>query len=137
MGVSAYISFNGNCEEAVKFYQEVFEAKEPQIIRYSDIPAHPDYPLPEEAKNYIMHTRLFICESEVMFSDNFPGQAYKVGNNISLSIILNDLEKIKKFYENLKEGGEVEIELSKTQWSKCYGSVIDKFGMRWQLSFME
>lgn len=29
------------------------------------------------------------------------------------------------------------MELQETFWSKCYGSVTDKFGIPWQLSYDE
>lgn len=92
-------------------------------------------PLPEEAKNLVMHTRLHIDGSNVMFSDVFPGMPFVAGNNINLAIVNKDEEKIRSYYHKLKEGGTVNMELQETFWSKCYGSLKDKFGIEWQLSY--
>lgn len=134
MAVQAYINFNGNCREAVAFYTEVFKAEKQQIMTFGE--AHPsdEFPLPEEAKNLVMHTYLNICGSKVMFSDSFPGMPYTVGNNINLAVVIKDIEEIKAIFNGLKEGGTIGMELQETFWSKCYGTVTDKYGIVWQVS---
>ncbi|MGO4889913.1 VOC family protein [Anaerobacillus sp. MEB173] len=134
MSINVYLNFNGNCREAVEFYANVFETDQPQFMTFGDAPPNPDFPLPEEAKNLIMHTRININGSNVMFSDTFPGSPFVAGNNISLAVISEDIEKIKSYFNKLKENGTVKMELQETFWSKCYGALTDKFGIEWQLS---
>jgi PhnB protein len=135
MSVDVYINFNGNTREAVLFYAEVFGTEAPKIMTFGETPPHPDYPLPEEAKNLVMHTRLKIDGSNVMFSDVFPGMPFVEGNNISLSYGSNNIDEIKTLFSKLKEGGKVGMELQETFWSKCYGSLKDKFGIEWQFNY--
>lgn len=134
MSIDVYINFNGNCREAVEFYAQAFGTELSQIMTFGETPSDPNYPLPEEAKHLVMHTRLNIDGSTVMFSDVFPGMPFVAGNNISLSIINKDPDKIKSYFHNLKEGGTVGMELQETFWSKCYGSLKDKFGIEWQFN---
>lgn len=134
MSVDVYLNFNGNCREAAEFYAEVFGTEKPQIMTFGEAPPNPDYPLPENAKNLVMHTRLDIDGSNVMFSDVFPGTPFVAGNNISLAFVNKDEEKIRSVFHKLKEGGAVKMELQETFWSKCYGSLKDQFGIEWQLS---
>jgi PhnB protein len=135
MSVDVYLNFNGNCREAVEFYAEVFKTEKPQIMTFGEAPPNPNYELPEEAKNLVMHTRLNIDGSNVMFSDTFPGMPFVEGNNVTLAIVNKDIDQIKSMYEGLKEGGEVVMELQETFWSKLYGQVTDKFGIHWQLNY--
>lgn len=135
MSVDIYLNFNGNCREAVEFYAEAFKTEKPQMMTFGEAPPNPDYPLPEEAKNLIMHTRLNISGSNVMFSDTFLGMPFVVGNNISLAVVSKDLDEVKSLFNTLKEGGTVGMELQETFWSKCYGSVKDKFGIEWQFNY--
>lgn len=135
MSVDVYLNFNGNCREAVEFYAEVFQTEKPQIMTFGEAPPNPNYELPEEAKNLVMHTRLNIDGSNVMFSDTFPGMPFVEGNNVTLAIVNKDIDQIKSMYEGLKEGGEVVMELQETFWSKLYGQVTDKFGIHWQLNY--
>ncbi|WP_144509632.1 VOC family protein [Bacillus sp. FJAT-22090] len=134
MAVDIYLNFNGNCREAAEFYAKVFKTEKPQIMTFGEAPQSPDYTLPEEAKDLVMHTRLNINGSNVMFSDVFPGSPFIAGNNVSLAFVSKDEEEVRSAFEALKEGGRVSMELQETFWSKCYGSLKDKFGIEWQLS---
>lgn len=134
MGLDVYINFNGNCREAVDFYSKVFNVPKNQIMTFGEMPHDPNFPMPESSKNLIAHTYLNIYDSMTMFSDTFPGYPLTVGNNMSLIITTNNIDEIKSLYNKLKEGGSVEMELQETFWSKCYGSVKDKFGINWQFS---
>ena len=135
MAVNVYLNFNGNCREAAEFYAEVFGTEKPQIMTFGEAPPNPEYPLPEEAKDLVMHTRLNINGSNVMFSDTFPGMPFIQGNNISLAFVSEDEDEVKAVFNKLKEGGEVALELQETFFSKCYGQIKDQFGIEWQLSF--
>ena len=86
MTVDVYLNFNGDCREAVEFYAEVFETEKPQIMTFGETPLDPGYPMPEETKNLVMHSRLNISRSRVMFSDTFPGMPFVKGNNITLAL---------------------------------------------------
>ncbi|WHX47264.1 VOC family protein [Paenibacillus woosongensis] len=134
MAVDVYFNFNGNCREAVEFYADVFNTGAPHIMTFAEAPPNPGYKLPDEAKDLVMHARINIKGSNVMFSDVFPGMPYVQGNNITLAFISDDLEEVKSVFHKLKEGGTVNMELQETFWSKCYGSVKDKFGTEWQIS---
>lgn len=78
-----------------------------------------------------------IAGDTIMFSDQFPGMPYNVGNHMSLAVISDDMDEIKSWFAKLKVGGQVEMELGETHWSKCYGSVFDRFGVSWQLNYSE
>lgn len=135
MSVDVYINFNGNTREAVEFYAEVFGTEKPHIMTFGETPQDPNYPLPEEAKNLVMHTRLNINGSNVMFSDVFPGMPFVQGNNITLALISTDMDEMKSWFNKLQEGGSIGMELQETFWSKLYGQVTDKFGIGWQFNY--
>ena len=134
MSVDIYMNFDGNCREAVEFYAKVFKTEKPEIMTFGDAPPNPDYQLPEEAKDLVMHTRLNINGSNVMFSDIFPGSPFIAGNNISLAYVTDNLDDIQSVFNQLAEGGTIAMELQETFWSKSYGSLKDKFGIEWQVS---
>lgn len=134
LAVETYLIFDGNCREAVEFYAKVFGTEEPQIMSFGDSPQDPNYTLPEEAKDRVMHARLNIAGSNVMFSDTFPGTPFIAGNNFSVTIILDQVEELQSYFDKLKEGGRVTMELQETFWSKSYGMLTDKFGINWQFS---
>ncbi|WP_421930384.1 VOC family protein [Lysinibacillus halotolerans] len=134
VAIQLYFVFNGNCREAVEFYAKVFKTEEPNIMSFGDAPPDPNHTIPEEAKHLVMHANLEIAGSKVMFSDTWPGSPFTVGNNITIAVVSEDEELIRSAFDGLKEGGKVNMELQETFWSKCYGQVVDKFGIEWQLS---
>lgn len=136
MAVNVYLTFDGNCREAVEYYAQVFNTEQPKFMTFGESPQNPDYPLPEAAKDLIMHTRLIISGSNVMFSDAFPGMSITKGNNFSLALVSKNIDELTRAYNQMKEdGGKVRMELQETFWSKCYGSITDKFGIEWQYSY--
>ena len=135
MSVEIYLVLNGNCREAVEFYSKVFNTEAEQLTTFGESPQHPDYQLPEDTKDLIMHARLTISGSTIMFSDTFPGEPYIAGNNVTLALISNNMDDLKSWYEQLKDGGTVDMELQETFWSKLYGQVTDKFGIHWQINY--
>lgn len=134
MPINVYLVFNGTCREAMEFYAKVFKTNPPRMMTFGEAPPQPDYPLPEEAKNLIMHSMLNINGSILMASDTFPGAPVVTGNNITLAYVSNNVDEIKSYFTAIKEGGEVSVELQETFFSKCYGKVKDKFGIEWQFS---
>ncbi|WP_249671271.1 VOC family protein, partial [Bacillus thuringiensis] len=84
---------------------------------------------PEETKDLVMHTRLSVFGIRIMFSDTFPGSPFSVGNNVTLAVVSDDEEQMRAAFDKLKDGGKVTMELQDTFWSKCYGSLTDKFGI--------
>jgi PhnB protein len=135
MSVDVYLNFNGNCREAVEFYANVFGTETPKMMTFGETPQDPNYPMPEEAKNLVMHTRLNIAGSNVMFSDTFPGMPFIEGNNVTLSLISNSTDDLTSWFNQLKDSGKVGMELQETFWSKLYGQVTDKFGIHWQINY--
>ncbi|MNE41123.1 hypothetical protein D3C80_1351780 [compost metagenome] len=111
MAVEVYLNFNGNCREAVEYYANVFETERPKLMTFGDSPQNPDYPLPEEAKDLIMHTRLVISGSTVMFSDTFPGMPFVEGNNVNLAVVTETEEELLKYWDKLKAESTIEMEL--------------------------
>lgn len=135
MAVQNYINFQGNCREALEFYQQVFSTESPEIITYGDASPESGFPFKEEDRDLIMHSALEISGTTIMFSDLLPEEPFIAGNNISLVIMFNNLEEIEPLFSKLKEGGSVEMELQETFFSKLYGSVKDRFGIIWQLMY--
>lgn len=134
MSVNVYMIFNGNCQEAVEYYAEVFGTGMPEISRYGDMPPEPGWELPEGAKNLVMHTSLDIHGSAVMFSDTMPDSQVPFGKNINVTIVSDDLEKMTEEFNRLGKDGKIQMEMQKTFWSSGYGMLEDKFGIPWQFS---
>lgn len=129
-----YLVMNGNGQEAVKFYESALEAKLVGLQTFGDMPENPEFPTPPEAKNLVLNAHLKVGDTDLMLSDNFPGQPYQIGSNVTIALIVNTVEKAKEVFGKLEDGGQIGMPLQETFWSPAYGSVTDKFGINWQIS---
>lgn len=134
MTIQLFLNFHGNCREAVEFYAQAFGLEMPKFMTYGDNPPDPEYPLSEQEKKLVMYTQLLLDGNKIMFSDVPPGSPFTAGNNFTIALTGNETEKITAWFEKLKQGGKVEVELGETFFSKCYGMLVDKFGICWQFS---
>ncbi|RNB73233.1 VOC family protein [Brevibacillus panacihumi] len=128
-----YLVMDGNAREAIDFYEKALDAQILSLQAFGDMPENPDFPLPEEAKNRIAHAMLKVGESELMFSDAFPGQPIQAGNHVTICIQVNDAEQAKKLYDALQQDGKVNMPLQETFFSPAFGNVRDKFGVTFQI----
>ena len=133
MNVNPYLSFSGNCADAIKLYEEAFGAKA-KIMKYGEAPKEEDYTVSEETKDLIMHAQLSFGDGTLMFADNPPGMPVSFGDAVSITISFADEEQAKSAFAVLKEGGKVHMDLRKTFWSACFGMLEDKFGINWMFT---
>ena len=133
MPINIYLSFAGECREAVTFYAKVFRVTVPEMMRYGDRPSE-GFTITAEQQDYVLHTSLTILGTEVMFSDTLPSPDFVKGTNFALTLITDDKDEITRIYTELGEGGEVDMPLEKTFFSEWFGMVTDRFGISWQLS---
>lgn len=134
--VNMYLTFPGNCEEAFTFYKSVFGGEFPYVGRFKDMPAEQCGPIPDEAKEKIMHISLPIGASILMGSDTMEGFGPSVvaGNNFSLSVNADTDAEVDKLFNALSAGGKVTMPVSKTFWGSYFGMLTDKFGIQWMVS---
>lgn len=128
-----YLVLNGNANEAISFYEKALDAEVLFKQTFGEMPENPEFPLPEEAKGRVSHATIKVGETEVMFSDTFPGQPYQIGNQVTICISTNDVAKSKQIFEALQQEGKVNMPLEETFFSSAYGNVTDKFGITFQI----
>ncbi len=136
--VNVYLTFDGECEAAFTFYQNVFGVEIPFWSRFGDMPtAEGEAEIPQEYKNRIMHVTLPISsETILMGSDTMPGKhTLQKGNNFSLSLDVKSREEAKKYFDGLSEGGKITMPLADTFWGAYFGMWEDKFGIQWMVNF--
>ncbi|EGG32730.1 VOC family protein [Paenibacillus sp. HGF5] len=132
--MNPYLVMDGNAKEAIQFYEKALDAQVIMVQTFGEMPANPDFPLPESARDRISHALLKVGETDLMFSDTFPGQPVQSSNQVQICIMTDQAEQAKRIYEALREGGQVVMPLQETFWSPAYGIVADKYGVNWNIS---
>ncbi|WP_101844507.1 VOC family protein [Halobacillus sp. Marseille-P3879] len=134
-GIHPYLVLDGRGQEAINFYKEALDAEITELHTFDDMPEDPDFSLPEGAAQLVMNAQLKVGGTELfMLSDIFPGMPYQLGSQVTVALIIDEKAQAKVIFDNLKDGGEIGMELQETFWSPAYGQVTDKFGVSWQIS---
>ncbi|RKP57369.1 VOC family protein [Cohnella endophytica] len=131
--LTPYLVMEGTASEAIRFYESALDAKVLFSQTFGEMPENPEFPLPPEAKGLIGHALIKIGESDLMFSDAFPGQPIQKGSNVTICISTNDASEAKQIFEALQQDGHVVLPLTETSFSPAYGQVTDKFGITFQI----
>lgn len=129
--INAYITFSGNCREAMTFYKECIGGKLTLQTVGSPIEAQ----CPSSMKDSILHASLTKGSLLLMASDMIGPGGYEKGNNIALSLNCSSEEEINNFYSKLSKGGQIIDPLKVQFWGALFGVFTDKYGIRWMLNF--
>ncbi len=138
MQVQPYIFFEGRCEEAVNFYKTALKAEVTMLMRYKDNPepqSTGDGCGPNATNippDSVMHASFKIGDTEVMASDGMASGKPEF-KGITLSLNPATEAEAKKLFEALGMGGQVQLPMTKTFFSPCFGMVADKFGVSWMV----
>ncbi|MGN8225222.1 VOC family protein [Gracilimonas sp. BCB1] len=137
--INPYLNFQGNTEEAFKFYQSIFGGELiGGVSRFINAPEAEK--LSEEEMNKVMHVALpFGDNNMIMATDALEsmGQKVKAGNNFYLCISADSREQADQFFEGLSAGAEIEMEMQDAFWGDYFGMLTDKFGIQWMITFAD
>lgn len=131
MKLNTYLTFNGNCEEALKFYEKALGGKLVFQMRYSEAPA--DQQCAKEMGNKIMHGRIVAGDNVLMASDAPPDRFTKQGG-FSINISVDTAQEAERFFTALSEKAEICMPIGETFWAERFGMLTDKFGVPWMVN---
>lgn len=139
--VSTYLNFSRNTEEAFNFYKTVFGTEFiGEIDRMGNAPEDPAHPLADEDKNLVMNVQLPILGGHVLMgTDARESMGFNLvqGNNIHINLEPDTRAETDRLFEALSESGNVEMPLQEMFWGDYFGSLTDKFGVKWMFNCAE
>ena len=131
MKVNPYLTFNGQCAAAFKFYEQVLGGKISFSMTWAEMPGAEQYP--PEAQKLIMHTSLCVGD-EILMGADAPPDRYQKAQGINVSLHLKDLAEGERIFNALSENGSVTMPFQKTFWAPGFGVCVDQFGIPWMVN---
>jgi len=131
MQLDTYLTFNGQCETAFKFYEKCLGGKIEGMMTHGESPMAKQ--VSPEWRNKIMHARMTVGSTVLMGSDA-PPDHYQVPQGFSLSVGVKDVAEGERIFKELEQGGKVQMPLQKTFWAASFGMVVDRFGIPWMVN---
>lgn len=132
MKIRPYLTFNGQCNEAIDLYKRAFQTKVMQILRFGDMPSNPGFPIPENYKDRVVQCTLALGDDFIRLSDCGPGHELNEVESERISLAIEaSVEAVRHGFAMLAEERRVGIPLAETFYSPLAGVVLDKFGVMW------
>src|SRR5665213_731753 len=100
MNISTHLSFDGNCDEAMKFYEATFGGKIEFKMTWAESPMCDQ--VGDDFQDKIMHQSLKVGNAIVMGADAPPGR-YQKPQGIVVSIAVAEVEKAEQVFKVLAE----------------------------------
>jgi len=130
-----YLAFNGNCGEAMRFYERVLGlgAKLEMMMSGADSPmaAH----IPPEHAHRILHARLRFDDGSYIYAGDTPIQMpYEGMKGVTITMSYPSTAEAERVFKALSERGKITMPLEPMFWAKSAGMLTDKFGTPWAIN---
>ena len=135
MQLNTYLHFNGNCEEAFKFYEKALGGKIEAILTFEGTPNAQH--VPPEWRNKVMHARLTADGQALMGTDvppTAPGGGYQKPTGFFVSFMTKDPTEADRVFAALAHKGQVNMPIQETFWAARFGMCVDRFGIPWMIN---
>jgi PhnB protein len=131
MQVSPYLSFNGHCATAFKFYEQCLGGKILFMQSHGESPMADQ--VPPAWRDRIMHATLKVGDNVLMGTDA-PPEHYQKPQGLYVSLSVTAPADAERVFNALAESGTVQLPIQKTFWSVRFGMVTDRFGIPWMVN---
>ena len=134
MAVVTTLDFNGRTEEALEHYCHALGAEILFLMRFRDSPQQSR--TKPDLEDLIFHATFRIEDTVIMATDvgASDSSSRPVFAGFSLAIQLQSLQRGRKLFDALSEGGKIVIPLDKSAFTSWYGIVVDRFGVSWKIN---
>ncbi|QQO08844.1 VOC family protein [Breznakiella homolactica] len=132
MKIRPYLTFQGNCAEAIALYKRAFRTDTIQVMTFGELPPSPGHSIPPEFKDRILQATLRFGDDFIRLSDCGPGMDLNAPESERISLAIEaDTEIVRHAFGVLAEEGRIGMPLAETFYSPCAGVVFDRYGVMW------
>ncbi|GHJ53731.1 VOC family protein [Nonomuraea sp. TT08I-71] len=126
--LNPYLSFRDNARQAMEHYQRVFGG-DLRMNTFGEF-GNPD----PQVADLIMHAQLETDQGfTLMASDTPPGMEFTPGTTMAVSLSGDDADDLRRWWQQLADGGTVTMPLEKQMWGDEFGMCVDRFGTSWMV----
>lgn len=126
----AYLAFNGNCAEAMRFYEGALNAKLEVLMSGADSPMAEQ--IPKASAHRILHARLALPGGGTLYAGDCPEHMpYEGIKGVSIALDYATVAEAEKVFDALAAGGQVTMPMQPAFWAKRWGMLVDRFGTPW------
>lgn len=131
MQINPYLSFNGQCEAAFKFYEKCLNGK--VIFKMTN----GESPMAEQAgpdqKDKIMHITMQVGDRVLQGADA-PPQYYSKPEGFSVCLDIKEPAEAERVFNALAEKADIKMPIQETFWAQRFGMLVDQFSIPWMVN---
>ena len=126
----AYLGFNGNCADAMRFYERALNGKLEVLMSGADSPMAAQ--MPPQFLHRILHARLVLPGGGTLYAGDCPAdQPYEGIKGVSIAVDYPTTDEAEAVFAALADGGQVTMPMQPAFWARRWGMLIDRFGTPW------
>ena len=129
--LNPYLHFDGDAREALEHYRAVFGG---ELV----LSTYGDFGMPGPDAEKIMHGQLETPSGyTLMGGDTPPGMELRRGNHLTISLSGDEPDRLRGYFTQLSEGGQVSVPLEKQMWGDEFGQCTDRYGVEWLVNISQ
>jgi PhnB protein len=126
----AYLAFNGNCADAMRFYEHALGGTLEVLMSGAESPMAEQ--IPKASRHRILHARLVLPGGGMLYAGDCPENIpYEGIKGVSIAVDYATTAEAEKVFAALAGGGQVSMPMQPAFWAKRWGMLVDKFGTSW------
>lgn len=134
MKLNAFLNFGGNCEAALRFYEQHLGGKITMMMRRSE---QPDQPVTWPGwENTLQYATIELGETQLMASD-VPPDRFQPMRSVYLTLTVDTAAEAERIWGLLSDGGQIFMKMEETFFATRFGQLRDKFGTSWMILAMK
>ena len=134
MKLNTFLNFGGNCEQALRFYEQHLGGKITMLMRRSEQPGQPlTWPGWE---NSVQYAYMDLGETQLMASD-VPPDRFQPMRSAYLTLTVDNAAEAERVWALLSDGGQILMRMEETFFATRFGQLRDRFGTLWMILAMK
>ena len=130
MKLHAFLNFGGNCEQALRFYEQHLGGRITMMMRRAE---QPDQPLKWPGwEQSIQFATIDLADTQVMASD-VPPDHFQLMRSVYMSLTVDSAAEAERIWTLLTDGAQIFMPLAETFFAVRFGQLRDKFGVSWMI----
>lgn len=126
----AYLSYDGNCADAMRFYERALGGTLEVLMSGGDSPMKDE--IPPAFRDRIIHARLALPGGGTIYAGDAPAHIPYGGiHGVAVTLDFPTEARAREVFAALSEGGQVSMPMQPAFWAKCWGMCTDRFGTPW------
>jgi PhnB protein len=131
--LNPYLSFDGRCAEAMRFYEKALGGSLAPMVNHGDVATECAGPTGSETR--VMHARLELPQGAVLMAGDSPaGMPHTPMAGIRLTLTYEKTAEAERAFAALSDGATIEAPMQPSFWAEKFGMLTDRFGTPWILN---